>query len=406
MRFRLVAGLSVCAALLMAVSVQAAARSRPAPWPGVILGHGTHPSAHLGAPRFTALPLRGVSPSSLAAQIAAGKTVQTWGASINSGLGGTYSYKMVGKNPMVKQSSATANIGVDVIPVSLKFLDTGTTFDPTKNNSSCLNGSGSANSLFKASPIFNKHSYTVSGKNIGNVQYEDSFQREEYAKYILNSGAINPGYHVNLSPVKFESKVSLTVGTSAGATDSGGCAGKVGVLTINSWDTYLQKTLLPKLEKSGEVKTTQLPVFLFYNVVMSENGTCCVIGYHSAHQANGGVQTYSTTDYVEKGLFSGPLTDLYAASHEVGEWINDPFVNNATPAWGHVGQVSGCQSNLEVGDPLSGQPSVNVKMPNGVTYHAQELAFRDWFYRTPSVGLNGWFSSRGTFKSNAGAVCH
>ncbi len=195
----------------------------------------------------------------------------TWGASIKSGLGGTYSYRMVGKSPLVRESNATSNVGVDVIP--------------------------------------------------------------------------------------------------------------------------------------GEVKTTQLPVFLFYNVVMTQGGGCCIIGYHSAFQASAGVQTYATTDYVEKGLFSGPLTDVYAASHEAGEWINDPFVNNATPAWGHVGQVSGCQNNLEVGDPLSGTKAVSVKMPNGVTYHNQELAFRDWFYRTKSVGLNGWFSSRGTFKKNAGPAC-
>ena len=30
------------------------------------------------------------------------------------------------------------------------------------------------------------------------------------------------------------------------------------------------------------------------------------------------------------------------------------IATNPTPKWGHIGQVSGCQSNLEVGDPLSG----------------------------------------------------
>lgn len=405
MRFRLVAGLSVCAALLMAVGVQAAPRSSATPRSEVIVGHGARLANHLGPPRFVALPLRGVSASSLAAQIAAGKTVKTWSASITSGLGGKFTYRMVGKSPLVKEKKATAKVGVDVIPVSLRFDDSGTTFDPTKNNSRCLNGSGSADSLFKASPIFNKHSYKVSGKKIGDVQYDDSFQREEYAKYILDKGAINPGYNVDLSPVTFESKIKVSVPASVGVTDSGGCDGKVGVIQIGAWDSFLRGKLLPQLESSGEVKTTQLPVFLFYNVVMGESGNCCIIGYHSAFQASAGVQTYATTNYIEQGLFSGPLKDDYAASHEVGEWINDPFVNNATPAWGHVGQVSGCQNNLEVGDPLTGQPSVNVKMPNGVTYHNQELAFRDWFYRTKSVGLNGWFSSRGTFTHNAGKVC-
>ena len=73
-------------------------------------------------------------------------------------------------------------------------------------------------------------------------------------------------------------------------------------------------------------------------------------------------------------------------SHEVGEWMNDPCVNNPTPAWGHIGQLQVCQGNLEVGDPLSGTAAIAVKMGDGVTYHGQEMAFRDWFYRTKSVG--------------------
>ena len=401
MRLRLL-GLSIaCMAMLMAVGAGAASAS----W--VIRGHGTRPSGRLGPPRFTALPLKGVSAGGLKAQIAAGATVKTWSSSINSPLGGTFTYRMIGKTPLVKQSDPVTNVTADIIPVKLKFADSGVTFDPTKSDPGCLNGNGSADSLFRASSIFGKHSYTVGGTNLGTVQYLDGFQREEFAKYILKSGAPNPGYHVNLSPVSNEPAQLVNVPSGVGVTASGGCGGAaVGELDISSWDSFLQSTLLPSLISKGEVKPTQFPVFLFYNVVMTNGGNCCIIGYHSAFQASGGVQTYATSDYISKGLFPGSMTDIYSASHEVGEWMDDPFVNNATPAWGHIGQVMGCQANLEVGDPLSGTPAVAVKMPNGDTYHNQELAFRDWFYRTKSVGLNGWFSSRGTFKTNAGAVCH
>lgn len=346
-----------------------------------------------------------MSAAGLKAQIAAGATVKSWSSSITSPLGGTFTYRMIGTKPLVKQSNPVTNVTADIIPVKLKFADSGITFNPTKSDPGCLNGSGSADSLFRASSIFGKHSYTVGGKNLGSVQYLDGFQREEFAKFILNSGAPNPGYHVNLSPVNNEAAISFGVDPSVGVTVTGGCDGHFGELDIGSWDSFLQGTVLPSLIQSGEIKPTQFPVFLFYNVVMTDGGQCCIIGYHSAEQTNSGVQTYATSDYISKGLFSGSVTDIYAASHEVGEWMDDPFVNNATPAWGHVGQVSGCQNNLEVGDPLSGQPSVNVKMPNGATYHNQELAFRDWFYRTKSVGLNGWFSSRGTFTSDAGPTC-
>ena len=65
---------------------------------------------------------------------------------------------------------------------------------------------------------------------------------------------------------------------------------------------------------------------------------------------------------------------MAAPTHEVNEWINDPGGANPTPAWGNIGQVAGCQANLEDGDPLSGTLMPTVTL-NGFTYHLQELAF-------------------------------
>ena len=92
-------------------------------------------------------------------------------------------------------------------------------------------------------------------------------------------------------------------------------------------------------------------------------------------------------------------------SHEVGEWMNDPFGNTPVPPWGHIGQQPGCQGNYEVGDPLSGTDVGPIVMPNGFTYHLQELAFFSWFYGAPSVGIHGWFSDNGTFLTDAGPPC-
>ena len=60
------------------------------------------------------------------------------------------------------------------------------------------------------------------------------------------------------------------------------------------------------------------------------------------------------------------------------------------------------ECNLEVGDPLSGTTfPVTV---GGFIYHPQELAFFSWFYhQTPSLGVNGWYSDQGTFKTYAAA---
>jgi hypothetical protein len=80
--------------------------------------------------------------------------------------------------------------------------------------------------------------------------------------------------------------------------------------------------------------------------------------------------------------------------------MDDPSGTNPTPVWGHVGQdPNSCQANLEVGDPLT-NTNLAITAANGRTYHPQELTFFSWFYRqVPSIGVNGFYSLAGTFRS-------
>lgn len=104
---------------------------------------------------------------------------------------------------------------------------------------------------------------------------------------------------------------------------------------------------------------------------------------------------------IDSSRYFKNVFDVGVLAHELGEWYDDPLVSNATPRWGHVGQVSGCQGNLEVGDPLSGH-FLEVAMPNGLLYHPQELAFFSWFFgQQPSLGFDGWYSMGGTFRTPA-----
>jgi hypothetical protein len=180
-------------------------------------------------------------------------------------------------------------------------------------------------------------------------------------------------------------------------TASGVCAGSahdIGEIDINAYDSLVQAIV------NKYAKPNQLPLVLSYNTFETEGG-CCIIGYHNAYSRPGGVQTYAISAYNDAGIFSVPIEDIHAWQHEIGEWMNDPFINNATPAWGHIGQVSGCQNNFEVGDALTGTPYL-IKY-NGFTYHPQELVFYSWFYRVPSTGTGGLFSFEGTFKAAQGA---
>jgi hypothetical protein len=355
--------------------------------------------------RTVVRPLQGVSASSLRSQSAAGTTVPIWTGTI-SALGTAYSYAMVGKNPMVHQAAPTTNVGTDIVPMRLKFADTGHVFDPTATPAAgCPAKTPLA--LAQGSPVFGTHQYTIGGTNVGNVQYTDGFQRMNFAKFILNTGAVNPGYHVTLTqttrPV-YTVNVPLADGSSS---NTGGTCGWLGQMDINWFDNVVNKSILPFLRTNNRTTTARLPILLTSNVVMYDTvpTNCCILGYHSATAVGTGTQTYSVSEYDTSKAFAPTLTDATVLSHEVGEWLDDPFGNNATPSWGNIGQVTGCQANLEVGDPLSDGHNVVVKMPNGVTYHPQELAFFSWFYhQKPSIGLHGWYSSNGTFKTSA-ALC-
>jgi hypothetical protein len=141
---------------------------------------------------------------------------------------------------------------------------------------------------------------------------------------------------------------------------------------------------------------------MIYNATMYDTNTsnCCIGGYHGAYGSP--VQTYSPFQFDTVGVFGVGTEDTDIMAHEIDEWQDDPLGNNPTPAWGNVGQVSGCQGNLEVGDPLSGTNYPDVTL-SGYTYHLQELAFFSWFYGPPSIGAGGEFSDNGTFTAAQGA---
>ncbi len=123
-------------------------------------------------------------------------------------------------------------------------------------------------------------------------------------------------------------------------------------------------------------------------------------------------QTYSPADFDSTAAVSQRSRQYWATrtlailSHEVDEWMDDPFGINPAPPWGHIGQQPGCQNNLEVGDPLTGTEAPPIVMSNGFTYHLQELAFFSWFFGAPSIAVNGWYSDNGTFLTDAGPPCH
>lgn len=330
--------------------------------------------------------------ASLNARASVRASIRMFTANVQDGAS-TFSYTMVGKNPFVAQKEPSTTVNTTVIPVVIKFSN-GDTWDPTVIDS-C--DSQSALTRVRNSPIFVAQPWKFGRTRVGTGQYIDAFQRGEFYSQTKPTG-INPGYHVKLA-FKTRAPLLLRVPTSFAAETTTVCGThKLGGVEINYLDAAIQHYVTGTL---GPAATTTFPLFLLDNVVefIGSPSDCCVFGYHSAIANAGRPQTYGVAMYDNTGDFRGSA-DTAVISHEVGEWMNDPLGNNPTKPWGNIGQVSGCQANLEVADPLSGTNIVDTL--NGKKYHLQEMAFSSWFYHSkPSIAANGWFSSNGTFKTPA-----
>jgi hypothetical protein len=104
---------------------------------------------------------------------------------------------------------------------------------------------------------------------------------------------------------------------------------------------------------------------------------------------------------MDPGIFQDApgIQDIHALSHEIGEIYDDPYAGNNTPTWQNsYAPQYGCNSFLEVGDPLVGS-AIEVTL-DGFTYHPQEFAFKAWFAKAASSSaVNHWYSFSQTLLS-------
>src|SRR5664280_1465633 len=352
-------------------------------------------------PRFALPPQENtvITQAEIDADAAAATTIPLWSATAtDQNNGKKYNVRFVGKSPLVASASASATISAPIVALDLKFFN-GDVFRPEATDPKCGFSGTTAVARVLGSPIYQKHSYSFGGTSIGTTQYVDAFQRANFY-YYTQPGGSSPGYHVLLNPTAhfYYYPTPISVPRSDSAIGSGRC-GPVAGVSITWLQGLIKNTLIPGLTRSFGIGSTQFPVFILYNVVMCDSGGCGILGFHDSYKnAAGHSQTYAVAEYDTSGA---GFPDVEALSHEVGEWMNDPLVGSAStvnlvPHFGNIGQVSGCQNNLEVGDALSGH-TTSVHMSNGVTYHPQQMVFVGWFYHfNPSLGVNNWYSNLGT----------
>ena len=365
-------GLAAC----LVLAAPAAAKNLPLPAPGQ--GHFTvlkHPSPK------RAFRFNGPSPA----------TIPFWTGNVVSPLDGqAYSYAMAGNSPYAATKTLSQ---IQYIPIIVKYHFGSTVLDPT--HPAC-GDTKPVTARFLNSPLFKPVALTSNGINVATgsgaskLQLMDIFQRAGFWSSVAGSK-----FGVKL--VRGAKNIVVNLNAPAGSQlaqgtfNCGGVNKQVYLLEvdINAFDAQIQSLV------AAYASPSQLPMILTHNVVETQGGSCCILGYHSAVDAGGVQQTYAVGGYFDIGIFAGG-EDITTWSHELAEWMDDPFVNNETPAWGHVGQVSDCQADLEVADPLSGT-EFSILGTGGFVYHYQDLAFSDWFFRTPSQGTGGKYSFRGLF---------
>lgn len=313
--------------------------------------------------------------------------------------GKTYTSTVVGTNPFAATLSGTT-INAVVVPVTIKIGST--VFDPTAPDD-C--DSVPAQTRFYYSPLANNvPNLTILGVNVGTTQFNNGFRRAEFWSAI--GGGKGPAYQntINFSFPYLGQSSPLGVGlngTLGSATSSSGCTTTIGYLPAGTMKTLLEGMVIPTLQNWGVISPTTFAVFLFRNLAqidaVDQNGnpTDFTLGYHSS--IGNPTQTFAAANWYTVN-FQGQM-DASVASHEIAEWMDDPLGTNATPAWGKVGQVqvsalnpSGCVSQWETGDPLTGKLMPVIKVPADpfqFSYHMQELAYFGFFYNSPSDASGG-----------------
>lgn len=312
--------------------------------------------------------------------------------------GQTFPYTMVGQDPAKRQTSVIPTQYVALSFVFDEFID--------QNGNNIVIDTSVIDKPLAASPLFNNAQFAT-----GFTQYEDSVMRAQFFPLFTKDGDADRDdhYHVLLGspqpliPVQIE----VPFGSSEVFVDDQGTF--FALIDFNFISSQLH-TLL----QTEPIDVRSIPMLISRNAVYGsffegQPESCCIGGFHSAFESNqvGGkifVQTFAFATWLDSdvatAIFGDPtiFADVFPISHEVGETLNDPFVNNVTPSYQVPDQLSGvCQNLLEVGDVVEGTPNPSFPVSlNGFTYHPQTLGLLQFFEGiSPSNAFNGDYSFPG-----------
>jgi len=277
--------------------------------------------------------------------------------------GAAFAYSMVGTDPHT--SRVTTTVTAHVVPVKLTFSNN-VTLDATSLAPGVV-----TSPLFKNAPFVD-----------GTTQFGDAVMRGEFWKYVSS----HKRYHVLLAAAPIESTVSIAVPASDGYTKATS-TGQNGYVAY-SW---FVSTMEPQIITQLNIPPSDLTIFVTASTsVLEPGGYCCFLGYHSVFRDSSLAHTWTTA------WASVTTKSIEYLSHEVAEWLNDPFYNNNVPSWLSPESNACGGSQLEVGDPVT-----NYRIKKG-GFVMQDVAFFSWFARQkPSVGYKGRYDLGGVLHAPA-----
>jgi hypothetical protein len=241
-----------------------------------------------------------------------------------------------------------------------------------------------------ASPIYTPSTFSISGDS--GVQFGDAFARAQFGK-------VGTGYHVILERPNIAETVSIRVPETEGVA----VLNPLGVMMGRVDSTWFRQRLAGLIEEM-DLKPTVLPIFLTNNVVLYSDANylhCCSLGGHGAGSpastapislaGKEKIRTFVFAAYITPNTFPrfpapyAGLSDIHALSHEIAEWIDDPFgINTVQPYRIPTAPPGACGTELEIGDPVAGVWFPVAGNPNpatGLVWHPQDEVFLNWFAR-------------------------
>ncbi len=292
--------------------------------------------------------------------------------------GKAYPFAMVGVKP---QSNSTTQIPVQIIPISLffeEFVD--------ENGAPIVLDPGAIVPRVQASPNFHDAQYAT-----GTTQFADAVQRAQF------NAIAGKDWHTLLGAPQILKPLRIAVPRGDARVYRNPSTGVV--YAIVDTDFFLSQ--LNTVIQMANLSPDALAIALTSNVFLAPQKDikkCCVLGFHTSFDVGEMtqirfIQTFIWASWVDQGILGSTLADVTPMSHEISEWMNNPFGSNAVPAW-QVPNSTGCQSNLETGDPLALMPNAGYPvLIDGYTYHPQNQVLMQWFQRgATSDAFEGAFS--------------